>query len=151
VSDGAIHHFSPLTLDDLDWVHAQEVDLHPFPWTRGNFADSLTAGHGAWLMRVNNERVGYAVVLKVLDEAHLLNISVARAAQGRGHGRALLAWLQLTAKRNGAGQFFLEVRPSNLAGLALYRSQGFEQIGRRKGYYPATEGREDAIVMRREL
>jgi ribosomal-protein-alanine N-acetyltransferase len=151
VNEGALHHFSPLTLDDLDWVHAQEIDLHPFPWTRGNFVDSLTAGHGAWLMRAGKERVGYAVVLKVLDEAHLLNISVARAAQGRGHGRALLEWLQLTAKRNGAGQFFLEVRPSNLAGLALYRSQGFEQIGRRKGYYPATEGREDAIVMRREL
>ncbi|MDD3676193.1 MAG: ribosomal protein S18-alanine N-acetyltransferase [Thauera propionica] len=151
MNEGAIRHFSPLTPNDLDWVHAQEVDLHPFPWTRGNFADSLTAGHGAWLMRVDNERVGYAVVLKVLDEAHLLNISVARAAQGKGHGRALLEWLQLTAKRNGAGQFFLEVRPSNLAGLALYRSQGFEQIGRRKGYYPAAGGREDAIVMRREL
>ena len=151
MSGGATHHFSPLTLDDLDWVHQQEVDLHPFPWTRGNFADSLTAGHGAWLMRVGKERVGYAVVLKVLDEAHLLNINVARAAQGKGYGRALLEWLQLTAKRNGAGQFFLEVRPSNLAGLALYRSQGFEQIGRRKGYYPAPDGREDAIVMRREL
>jgi len=87
VNEGAIRHFSPLTPNDLDWVHAQEVDLHPFPWTRGNFADSLTAGHGAWLMRVDNERVGYAVVLKVLDEAHLLNISVARAAQGKeGHG-----------------------------------------------------------------
>jgi len=140
--------FVPMTGRDLDWVVAQEAILHPFPWSRGNFDDSLSVGHACWLMRDAGVPVGYAVVLGVLDEAHLLNISIVRAAQGGGLGRRLLEHLLSTAWRDGVRQFFLEVRPSNLAALALYRRAGFAEIGRRKGYYPSREGREDAIVMR---
>jgi ribosomal-protein-alanine N-acetyltransferase len=135
---------------DLDWVVEQEVSLHPFPWSRGNFTDSLAAGYGCWLMRDADAPVGYAVVLHVLDEAHLLNISVVHTAQGCGLGCRLLEHLIATAKREGFRQFFLEVRPSNLSALALYRRVGFVEIARRKGYYPSSDGREDAIVMRLE-
>uniref|UniRef100_A0ABX1MYW9 [Ribosomal protein bS18]-alanine N-acetyltransferase n=2 Tax=Aromatoleum buckelii TaxID=200254 RepID=A0ABX1MYW9_9RHOO len=137
---------------DLDWVVHQEGVLHAFPWSRGNFADSLAAGHSAWVMRVGGSLVAYAVMLMVLDEAHLLNISVARESQRAKLGTALLRHLLAEARRCGASQFFLEVRPSNSAALALYRSHGLQPIGRRKGYYALREGgREDAIVMRVEL
>lgn len=142
---------APMSADDLDWVCAQEAALQPHPWTRGNFADALAAGNEAWLMRVEGEPVAYAVVLRVLDEAHLLGIGVALSAQRRGHGRRLLQHLCEHAAKEGAGSFFLEVRVSNDAAQALYRDMGFDEIGRRRGYYPAADGREDAIVMRRAL
>lgn len=143
--------FLPLTDADLDWVVREERDLHPFPWTRGNFADSLAAGYSCWLMMADGQRAGYAVVLMVMDEAHLLNISVVRSMQGLGLGRSLLDFVAGTARQRGATQIFLEVRPSNASALALYRNSGFEPISRRKAYYPAPEGREDAIVMRKGL
>lgn len=140
-----------MTPEHLDWVVACEAALHAFPWSRGNFLDSLAAGHSAWVMCAGNDRLGYAIVLNVLDEAHLLNISIAPSAQRRGHGRRFLGWLHEHARATGATQLFLEVRPSNTAALALYEALGYVQIGRRRGYYPAAHGREDAIVMRREL
>lgn len=143
--------YVPMSDTDLDWVVKNEAELHPYPWSRGNFADSLGAGYSAWVQHVGGQACGYAVMLSVLDEAHLLNISVARSAQGRGLGAALLAFLCGRAREGGASQFFLEVRPSNLAARALYERAGFEAIGRRKGYYPAPGGREDAIVMRLSL
>lgn len=136
---------------DLAWVVEQERDLHAFPWTRGNFTDSMAAGYSCWVMLVGEELAGYAIVLGVMDEAHLLNISVVKARQGSGLGRALLEFVGETARQRGATQLFLEVRPSNEAALSLYSRTGFEAIGRRKGYYPAADGREDAIVMRRTL
>jgi ribosomal-protein-alanine N-acetyltransferase len=143
--------FVPMTIDDLDWVVENERELHAFPWTRGNFADALGAGYSAWLLRVDGRAQAYAVMMEVLDEAHLLNISVASGAQRRGLGAAMLAHVCGEARRRGASQIFLEVRPSNAAALALYRRAGFEPIGRRRGYYPAPGGREDAIVMRLAL
>ncbi|AYH44235.1 ribosomal-protein-alanine N-acetyltransferase [Azoarcus sp. DN11] len=137
---------------DLPWVVENERELHAFPWSAGNFADSLCAGYNCWVMRNGAGPVAYAVMLTVIDEAHLLNISVARTEQRRGIGGALLEYLFSEARRVGATQFFLEVRPTNAPALALYERHGFAAVGRRKNYYPAPEGqREDAIVMRREL
>lgn len=144
--------FAPMTDDDLPWVVENEGELHAFPWTSGNFADSLMAGYSAWVMRREEQRIAYAVMLTVVDEAHLLNISVAREAQRGGVGGVLLHHLFGEAQRLGCSQFFLEVRPSNEAALALYHRHGFVAVGRRKRYYPAPDGqREDAIVMRRDL
>lgn len=145
----------PMRGEDLDWVCARETELHAFPWTRGNFNDSLAAGHELWVWGAEHgpdpAPLGYAVVRRAGDEAELLDIGVAHHAQGRGVGRALLARLIDHACEHGATQFFLEVRPSNAAALALYRSAGFEAVGRRRGYYPAAQGREDALVMRLAL
>jgi len=143
---------SPMTETDLDWVVENETALHAVPWTRGNFEDSLSAGYSAWVMRLDAHRVAYAVMLHVLDESHLLNLSVAQPAQGVGIGGMLLRFLFEEARRCGASQMFLEVRPSNQPALALYRRHGFRSVGRRKDYYPVVGGgREDAIVMRRDL
>lgn len=144
--------FLPMSEGDLPWVVENECALHAFPWTRGNFTDSLEAGYSGWVMRRLGDPVAYAMMLTVIDEAHLLNITVARGAQRGGVGGILLHHLFSEARRLGASQCFLEVRPSNDAALALYCRHGFVAVGRRKRYYPAPDGqREDAIVMRCEL
>lgn len=143
--------FAVMSSDDLDWVAAREAELHAHPWSRGNFVDALAAGNDAWIMRRADEAIGYAIVLNVLDEAHLLDIGVVAAQQGRGLGRAFVDWLCARARQHGMESFFLEVRPSNVAALRLYERCGFAEIGRRRGYYPAVGGREDAIVMRLAL
>ncbi|WP_374483347.1 ribosomal protein S18-alanine N-acetyltransferase [Zoogloea sp.] len=143
--------FAPMQDDDLEWVAAQDAQLYSFPWSAGNFSDSMRSGYGCWTMRDGEERIGYAVLMMVLDEAHILNISVLAGRQRQGLGRRMLDHLGEVARQAGARQMFLEVRPSNVAALALYARAGFETIGRRKGYYPAAEGREDALVMRSRL
>lgn len=144
-------HYPGMTDADLDAVAAAEARIHPFPWTRGNFADSLAAGHGAWLAREGGRMTGYAILMQAMDEVHLLNISVLPELQRSGRGSALLTHLFGQGRMRGATRMLLEVRPGNLAGQGFYRRHGFVEIGRRRDYYPAHEGREDAIVMAREL
>ncbi len=141
-----------MAVGDLVWVQGHERVLHPFPWTIGNFRDALEAGYIARILRVASEDLGYAVMLTVLDEAHLLNISIVQEHHGRGLGRLFLDALCDEIRKRGVAQMFLEVRPSNASARRLYTAYGFTPIGRRKRYYPATDGgREDAIVMRLKL
>lgn len=139
--------FVPMRPEDIDAVLAIERRAYPFPWSRANFADSLAAGYSAWCCRVEGGLVGYAVMMLVLDEAHLLNITVAPDWQRHGYGTLVMHHLFGMARMHGAKRMFLEVRPSNAPGQGLYHRLGFETIGRRRGYYPAGEGREDAVVM----
>ncbi|AYA89444.1 MULTISPECIES: ribosomal protein S18-alanine N-acetyltransferase [Stenotrophomonas] len=136
---------------DLNAVMAIELRGYPFPWTRGIFIDCLRAGYPGLAMERDGLLVGYGVLSIAADEAHVLNICIDPLAQSRGLGRQLLrAMVQLAADR-GAQRVFLEVRPSNTPALALYHSEGFNEIGRRPRYYPAAQGREDAVVMAIEL
>ena len=136
---------------DLDTVMAIEESIYPYPWTRGNFSDSLTAGYHCWIVECGGEVAGYAVVAIAAEEAHLLNLSIAGPLQRRGLGRELLAFLLKLARDYAARDILLEVRPSNEAARALYAATGFAEIGIRKGYYPEGEGREDAVVLQRQL
>jgi len=142
---------------DIEAVVAAERRICPFPWTRGNFTDSLLSGYGAWLAREGDmssalgEILAYAVTMRALDEAHLLNIGVVPERQRGGLGSALLTYLFDTARAGGAMRMFLEVRRSNANGRAFYLRHGFTAIGERRGYYPAPAGREDAIVMACDL
>ncbi len=138
----------PMSSHDLEAVAMIEAAIHPFPWSQGNFADSLKAGYDCWVCRLDTAVVGYTVTMMVLDEAHLLNISVAKAHQGVGLGARLLRHAMHDAEAGGACSLLLEVRPSNDSALRLYRHFGFKQIGIRKNYYPAPNGREDALVFR---
>lgn len=140
-----------MTDADLDQVVAAEACIHAFPWTRGNFADSLVAGHGAWLALEDGRMTGYAVAMQVLDEAHLLNIGILPELRRGGRGSALLAHLFAEARAHAATRMLLEVRPGNVSGQAFYRRHGFAEIGRRRDYYQTHEGREDAIVMARDI
>lgn len=139
--------FRPLQMADLDAVMAIEPEIYPFPWTRGNFSDSLKAGYSCWACETDGQLMGYAVLMMVLDEAHLLNISIAKEFQGRGLGRQLLEHVIGKARQHGGQMMFLEVRPSNKVALRLYEDVGFNEFSVRKGYYPAANGREDAILM----
>lgn len=136
-----------MTEADLPAVLAVERVIYPFPWSEGNFRDSLLCGDRAWIWEAGHELAGYGVVNQVLDEAQILNIGIAKDRQGQGRGRTLLDFLCNDARQHGAIRMFLEVRPSNEAARALYDRAGFQIIGQRRGYYPATDGREDAIVM----
>jgi ribosomal-protein-alanine N-acetyltransferase len=141
----------PMTVAALGEVMAIENDIYEFPWTHGNFRDSLASGYSCWLYRDTASLLGYAVVMLALDEAHLLNLSIARAAQRRGHGRRLLDEVSQVARGHGARSMLLEVRPTNLAGRELYAHAGFHQVGLRRGYYPARGGREDALILSKTL
>ncbi len=143
--------YAAMLPSDIAAVVDAEGRCHEFPWTAGNFADSLAAGHGAWVAREEGRMTGYAVMMRAPDEAHLLNITILPELQRGGRGSALLRQLFAEAGGWGATRMLLEVRSGNAPGLALYRRHGFAEIGRRRGYYPARSGREDAIVMARDL
>ena len=132
---------------DLDAVMAIEPTIYSHPWTRGNFTDSLKSGYLCLVYESGGEMIGYAVMMMVLDEAHLLNVSIAKLQQGQGLGRKLLEDLVAVAQREKASTMFLEVRLSNKAAMDLHESMGFNEFSLRKGYYPAENGREDAVLM----
>jgi ribosomal-protein-alanine N-acetyltransferase len=138
----------PMASAHADAVAAIEASAYDFPWSRGNFIDSLAAGYLAEVLLDDSGRViAYCVAMSVVDELHLLNITVAPAQQGRGHARLLLDRLVRHARARGAVSVWLEVRESNARARAIYEHYGFHVLGRRPGYYPAVHGREDAMLM----
>jgi [ribosomal protein S18]-alanine N-acetyltransferase len=140
---------APMLLTDLDAVIALEQAVYPFAWTRGNFVDSIAARHWARVLRSSDGALaGYVVAMPGVDEMHLLNLTVAPDRQGRGLGRGLLDALVAECRRARHAALWLEVRESNPRARSVYRRYGFEEIGLRRGYYPAVGGREDAIVMK---
>ncbi len=141
----------PMTTADLDAVMAIELAAYPFPWTATIFRDCLNAGYRAWVAARGTMVCAYGLLSTGAGEAHVLNLCVALPERGRGTGRRLLAQLLVDARAAGAQQVFLEVRPSNREAVRLYESSGFHLVSRRPGYYPASNGREDALVMAREL
>lgn len=136
-----------LRTQDLDAVAAMEADSYEFPWSRGIFADCLRAGHPCWVLWVRGEIAGYGILSIAAGEAHILNLCIGRDWRGLGLGRRLLLRLLDVIRWSGAERAFLEVRPSNPVAQKLYTSIGFAEIARRPRYYPARDGREDAIVM----
>jgi ribosomal-protein-alanine N-acetyltransferase len=145
--------YAPMAAGDVDEVFALETSVYPHPWSRGNFIDSLSSGYNSWTLRdEDGELVGYFLLMTIVDEAHLLNVAVAKARQREGLGLYLMDKICACARGLSMESILLEVRPSNLRALKVYERYGFTEIGRRKAYYPAHGGqREDAIVMRFKL
>jgi ribosomal-protein-alanine N-acetyltransferase len=142
----------PMTLADLDSVLALEQTVYPFPWTRGNFIDSLAGAHVAHVLRERSGGLaGYSVAMAGVDELHLLNLTVAPALQGRGLARWMLDALVARCRDEQHLQLWLEVRESNERARRVYARYGFAEVGLRRGYYPAVGRREDAVVMRLEI
>jgi len=142
----------PLLETDLDAVVLIEQQSHPHPWSVGNFKDALKAGNVAQGLKAGQQWVGYYVAMQVLDEVHLLNITVAPTFQRQGWARCLMQSLSLWAATHQATTLWLEVRESNARALKLYTAFGFEPVGLRKDYYPVgPDKREAAIVMRLAL
>ena len=138
--------YRPMQAQDLDAVLALESKAFSHPWTAKLYADALTS-YDCWMMYVDGQHVGHGVISQVLDEAHLLNIAVAVERQGQGLGLQLLEYLMECATARGCVECFLAVRASNRSAYRLYERFGFNEIGRRRDYYPTADGHEDALVM----
>jgi len=139
-------HFRAMQESDLPAVLEIERASFSHPWTHGLFLDALK-NYQCWLMFEREQQIGHGIISLILDEAHLLNITVKPQYQRRGLGLILLEKLLDEARSQGARECFLEVRASHEVAQHLYHRAGFNEIGRRRDYYPKSGGYEDALVM----
>jgi len=142
----------PMQVDDLEAVMAIEQSAYSHPWTRGNFRDALASAYWVQCLCLphpqQDELLGYVVAMAGVQEAHLLNITVAPSRQGQGWAHMVLDALCLWSRRRGDEWLWLEVRESNQRALQVYERYGFRRVGLRKDYYPADrQQREHAVVM----
>lgn len=141
----------PMTEADLDEVEEIEKICFHDPWSRKIFAETLANdGTTALLARgMNGGILGYIFFTAVLDEGGVDNIAVSESARRHGVATALLEAFHRIARERNLAYLLLEVRPSNIEALSLYKKMGYREAGRRKHYYRSP--REDAIIMRLEL
>lgn len=137
--------------DDVSRVAQLELRSYQFPWSEGIFRDCVRAGYYCLVAEIGDACAGYAIMSMGAGEAHVLNLCVAEEWRCHGLGADLLEQLVEFAAGSGVSDVFLEVRPSNGPAIHLYRTHGFSQIGLRRGYYQAVDGREDAVVLRRHI
>ncbi|MCP5160927.1 MAG: ribosomal protein S18-alanine N-acetyltransferase [Hahellaceae bacterium] len=137
--------------NDFESVLSNERHAYSHPWSEGNFRTSFNGRDEIWLICLEGKIAGHAVLSVIADEAHILNLCVAKAYQGQGFGREMLTFLADRAAEKDCRAVFLEVRISNQAAINLYQSFGFCEVGLRKDYYPASGGSEHAVVMALEL
>jgi ribosomal-protein-alanine N-acetyltransferase len=140
-----------MTLADLDRVMEVEREVYDFPWTERIFSDCIRVGYLCWLALRGRDVIGHAIISVTSGESHMLNLSIARAYQRQGYGRQFIEFLVGEARARRAHSMLLEVRPSNTAAINCYNSAGFNEIGSRKDYYPAPDGREDALLFARQI
>lgn len=140
-----------MTQHDLLAVLEIENRSYEFPWSEGIFHDCMRFGYSSWVVEHDGKLVAYAVMSMAVQECHILNICVNPELQGQGIGRRFLHELLIIAQARKTDTIFLEVRPSNVQALSLYFSEGFNEIGVRKDYYPAKIGREDAVILAKTL
>lgn len=139
--------FRPMRKEDLEEVQAIEELSYDFPWTLGIFCDCMRVGYCCWVVTLDNRVIGYGVMSVAVDECHLLNVCVHPKWRRYGLGKKMVRRLLNLGKQHGAETAFLEARVSNQAALRLYEQLGFVEVGRRRDYYPAKQGREDALVL----
>ncbi len=140
-----------MSYTDLKSVITVEKKAYPHPWTLGIFRDCLRIGYNAWVMTLDKEIIGYGIVMLSPGEAHILNICIEPDFQKKGLGRYLLRHILKKSKQTDVDMVLLEVRRSNAGAQQLYQSEGFHELGVRKAYYPADNGREDAIILAKYL
>lgn len=145
-------HVRPMRRGDIDAVLRLERAAYSFPWTASIFHNCLRVGYHAWILADGEGRViGYGFLSIAVDEAHILNICVSESQRGRGLAGQILDTMVHTAIAENAESLTLEVRPSNRSARRLYKRRGFEFVGRRPRYYPAADGREDALLLTLKL
>ena len=141
-----------MRVEDLREVLAIEENTFPIPWTISSFLHEIQENPFArnCLVRSSTGSVeAYANAWLVDGEVRINNLAVRFRSRRRGYGEGLMRHLMDLGRRSGCWRATLEVRPSNVAALGLYRKLGFRVVGRRKGYY--SESREDALVMEMDL
>lgn len=137
----------PLTPEDLGAIMEIERRAYRFPWTAGIFRDCLRVGYCCWCYECNNRIEGYGVMSVAAGESHILNLTVRPESQRQGIGAKLMRHFLQLARRHNADIVMLEVRPSNTPAVRLYEKMGFNEVGVRRNYYPADQGREDALLL----
>jgi ribosomal-protein-alanine N-acetyltransferase len=143
--------FRPMLEEDLPAVIEIERAAYEFPWSENVFRDCLRVGYCCWVLERDALIQAYGVMSVGAGESHILNLCVRPDSQGQGLGSTMLHYLLDLARKHRADTAFLEVRPSNGAALRLYNRAGFTEVGMRRRYYPATGGREDALILARSL
>jgi ribosomal-protein-alanine N-acetyltransferase len=143
--------FRPMTAGDLDQVMKLENSVYEFPWTERIFRDCIRVGYDCWLAFMEKKFVAHAVINIAAGESHMLNLSVSEIQQGKGIGKQFVQFMLSIADKRGAETMMLEVRPSNVQAINCYNSVGFNEIGCRKDYYPAPDGKEDALLFARQI
>lgn len=143
--------FRRMTLSDVGQVMQIEREVYEFPWTERIFRDCIRVGYQCWMALQRQRVVGHAVISVTAGESHILNLSIGKAYQRQGFGRRFIEFLVDEARARHAETMLLEVRPSNKAAISCYNSAGFNEIGSRKDYYPAANGREDALLFARQI
>ena len=144
-------HIRAMEDDDIDSVMAIELSVYEYPWTKRIMVDCMRVGYHCRVGEIDGVLASYCIMSTGADEAHILNLCVADEFQRRGLGQLLLTTMLDDAKEANIKNIFLEVRPSNQAAILLYERLGFNQIGTRKDYYPAKIGREDAVILAKNL
>jgi [ribosomal protein S18]-alanine N-acetyltransferase len=143
----------PMRRSHIDALMPYEHDMFGTEaWTRGSYraelADTRTR-HYVAAEGADGELLGWAGVRVVADEAEILTVGVVPAARRTGLARRMVQDLLAEAVRRGARVAFLEVRVDNVPARELYTTEGFTELGLRRGYYDG--GRVDAVTMRKEL
>lgn len=141
----------PMQEEDVAAVLDIERAAYEFPWTRAIFRDCLRVGYTCYVYEGAPGLLGHGIMSLAVGECHLLNICIHPKYQRRGLGQALIVYLLDLARVRRATVALLEVRVSNRAAYNLYLKMGFDEVGLRKAYYPARSGREDAIILARDL
>lgn len=141
----------PMTGHDLEAVLKVENAAYEFPWTLAIFRDCLRVGCHCYVYESPQGFLGHGIMTVAMGECHILNICIRPDYQQRGLGTGMVRNLLDLARSKKARIALLEVRISNAAAYRLYTKLGFDEIGLRKSYYPARLGREDAIILARDL
>ena len=141
----------PMVEQDLVSFINIEKNAYDFPWSKTIFLDCLRAGYSSWVIEDNKILIAYGVMLITSDASHILNLCVHTDYQSIGVGKQLLGHFISLARRQNIHRIFLEVRPTNFKAIKLYLSMGFNEVGKRRNYYPTKIGREDALILAKTL
>lgn len=141
----------PLHQDDIEQITLMEQITQVVPWTTQIFKDCFLAGYPSWVLEEDNQVVGFVILVFSGHECHLLNICIHPSYQRQGLGTQLLKFAMGSAQQQGVQMMYLEVRPSNLSAIHLYKKFAFREIAVRKDYYPTLQGREDALIFTCDL
>ncbi len=139
-----------MNVNDVPAIAELERVCFSDPWSENSISSELNNPLSYWLVAEDNGVIaGYVGSQSVLDAADMMNIAVSSDYRRQGIGQALIEGLVAHLLRKNVIALLLEVRVSNIPAITLYEKLGFEQVGRRRGYYH--NPREDALILRKEL
>ena len=118
----------------------------PHPWNEVAFRDCLKPNYSSWVLLVNDELIGFIIILQHESEGELMNLAIKPEYQRKGYAKLLLQHAIDFMKSKGVARLLLEVRRSNHVAIQFYKKMGGQQIGLRKNYYPLGKQREDALI-----